>query len=233
MAPKKKNRPLAIFDIDGTIFRSSLLIELTEAFIQEGVFDGSAREVYAGEYKRWLDRKGSYEEYIEAVVKAFALHLKGVTAGQFMAVAAQVMAFHKNRVYRYTRDLVAQLKKKGYTLLAISKSPKAILDLFCSELGFDKVYGVLYELDGNGSYTGNILYPDIILDKEKVLRRAVEKHGLSLKGSIGVGDTESDIAFLKHVSRPICFNPNKKLYAYAKRAKWKVVVERKDAVYEL
>ncbi|GAI32477.1 unnamed protein product, partial [marine sediment metagenome] len=34
---------------------------------------------------------------------------------------------------------------------------------------------------------------------------------------VGVGDTESDIAFLKMVEKPICFNPNKKLYQYAKR----------------
>ena len=29
------------------------------------------------------------------------------------------------------------------------------------------------------------------------------------------------------------FNPNQKLYRYAKRMDWKVVVERKDVVYEL
>jgi len=56
---------------------------------------------------------------------------------------------------------------------------------------------------------------------------------LTLKGSVGVGDTESDIAFLKMVEKPICFNPNQKLYQYAKRAGWKIVVERKDVIYHL
>ena len=56
---------------------------------------------------------------------------------------------------------------------------------------------------------------------------------MSFKGSIGVGDTESDVAFLKLVERPICFNPNKKLYDYAKRKGWEVVVERKDMIYFL
>jgi len=31
-------KKLAIFDIDGTIFRSSLTIELLESLIEEGVF---------------------------------------------------------------------------------------------------------------------------------------------------------------------------------------------------
>jgi phosphoserine phosphatase len=50
---------------------------------------------------------------------------------------------------------------------------------------------------------------------------------------VGVGDTESDIPFLKLVDRPICFNPNRKLYAAAKRHGWKVVVERKDVIYKI
>ena len=70
-------------------------------------------------------------------------------------------------------------------------------------------------------------------DKASILKRAMEKENLMLEHSIGVGDTESDIAFLEMVAQPICFNPNKKLYRYAKRMGWKVVVERKDVVYEL
>ena len=76
-----------------------------------------------------------------------------------------------------------------------------------------------------------MLYLDLIIDKAKVLKRAIEKEKLTLGGSVGVGDTESDIAFLKMVENPICFNPNKKLYQYAKRAGWKVIVERKDVIY--
>lgn len=70
-------------------------------------------------------------------------------------------------------------------------------------------------------------------DKAVILKRAVGKEGLALKGSVGVGDTESDIPFLKMVERPICFNPNKKLYRYAKRKGWPIVVERKDMIYNL
>jgi len=34
------------------------------------------------------------------------------------------------------------------------------------------------------------------------------------------------------VDKPIAFNPNSKLYRYAKRAGWKIVVERKDVIYK-
>jgi len=75
------------------------------------------------------------------------------------------------------------------------------------------------------------LHEDLVGDKASILKRAVEREGLTLVGSVGVGDSESDIAFLKLVERPICFNPSSKLYKHAGLAKWKIVVERKDVVY--
>lgn len=223
-------KKVAVFDIDGTIFRSSLLIELTEALIQEGVFPPKAREVYAKSYKNWLNRRGIYKKYIDAVVKSFEKEIKGVRYEDFSKVSKKVVAFHKNRVYRHTRDLIKKLKKDGYYLLAISKSPFEVVDKFCKELGFNKVYGFVYEIK-NKKFTGKVLYKELVDDKAKILKRAVAKENLTLKKSIGVGDSESDIAFLKIVENPICFNPNQQLYKHAKHSGWKVVVERKDVIY--
>lgn len=225
-------KKVAIFDIDGTIFRSSLLVELTDAFIQEGVFLPKVGKSYARSHKAWLDRRGSYEKYIREVINAFHENIEGVKHDKFLKIAKKVVAFHKNRIYRYTRDMVRGLKKKGYYLLAISKSPKEIVDEFGRQLGFDKIYGLVYEVDDKKKLTGEILFWELISDKAKILKRAVKKENLTLKGSVGVGDTESDIAFLKMVEKPICFNPNKKLFQYAKRARWKIIVERKDVVYK-
>lgn len=226
-------KKFAIFDIDGTIFRSSLLIELTDSFIQEGVFPETAKKVYAKSFKDWLDRKDTYDKYIMGVVRAFENNIKGIKHKDFLKISKKVISFHQNRVYRYTRDLVLNLRKKGYFILAISNSPKEILDEFCNKWGFNKVYGRIYEVDSNGRLTGKTLFKEIISDKAKVLKRAIEKEGLTLKNSIGVGDSESDVPFLKMVQRPICFNPNKILFEKAKRAKWEVIVERKNVIYKL
>lgn len=225
-------RKLAVFDIDGTIFRSSLLIEITDALIQSGIFPPSARKIYAKSYKNWLDRCDSYDKYIDDVVESFEKNIKGLGHAEFSKIAKKVVAFHQNRVYRHTRDLIKKLRRDGYYLLAISKSPREVVEEFCKKLGFDKVYGLVYEIK-NEKFTGKTLYWDLMSDKAKILKRAVEKEGLTFKGSVGVGDSESDIAFLKLVERPICFNPNSKLYRRAKHSGWQVVVERKDVIYFL
>jgi len=226
-------KKLAIFDIDGTVFRSSLLIELTDALIQEDIFSSKVRKLYNQAYKNWLDRKGPYEEYIEAVVKAFRQNIKGVKYSEFSKISKKVVVFHKDRTYRYSREIIRDLKKKNYYLLAISHSPQKVVKEFCKKMGFDKIYGRIYEIDRQKRFTGKALYEELISDKAEILKHAIEKEKLTLRRSVGMGDTESDIGFLKMVEKPICFNPNKKLYQYAKRAGWKIIVERKDVIYHL
>lgn len=228
-----RKQKVAIFDIDGTIFRSSLLIEMTEALIQEGLFPREAGSIYAKAYENWANRKASYDKYIHAVIVAFEKYIGTVKEKEFQTVAKKVMAFHHRRVYRFTRDLVKDLKKKNYYILAISHSPVELVKLFVKGLGFNKVYGRVYEVDSKGKYTGVTLHADLIADKSKILARAIEKENLSLKGSVGVGDSEGDITLMKMVENQICFNPNSILYREAKKHGWQVVVERKDVIYKL
>jgi HAD superfamily hydrolase (TIGR01490 family) len=233
MKKKIKKRPVAVFDVDGTIFRSSLLIELVEAMIERKLFPETVWEEYQKERRLWRDREGEYPDYINAVVRSFKLHLKGVSYTDFVDVAERVIDEQSKHVYRFTRDLIADLKKQGYFLLAVSQSPKTVLDKFAEKIGFDKAYGSLYELGPSDMFTGKMIDEHLIMNKANILRRAVEKENLTLKNSVGVGDTESDVAFLELVKKPICFNPNAALYRHATRMKWKVVVERKDVIYQI
>lgn len=227
---KKK---VAVFDIDGTIFRASLLLELVDMLIAKGLFPKDTHVSFEKEKTRWLNRKGDYESYIGAVVKTFGKEIKGLPYDEVSYIAGEIIEQRKDRVYRYTRDLIKELQEKGYFLLAISNSPKFIVDGFGFETGFDKVYGTFYTTGASDQFTGDIEDKDLIFNKAAVLQRAVRKENLTLEDSVGVGDTESDIPMLEMVDRPIAFNPNAKLYAHAKRRGWEIVVERKDVIYEL
>ena len=221
---------VAFFDIDGTLFRSSLLIELLEEGIRQGVFPITVREAYVKQFMSWTNREGKYEDYVNAVIDAFISHIRGVHYGTFADIGRKVVETEGKKTYRYTRDLIRDLKGKGYYLVAISKSPKTILDEFCRLHGFDKVYGSIFEIGPRDLFTGKVEVPD---DKSEIVARVLEKEGLLKEGSIGVGDTEGDIPLLESVETPICFNPNMSLYQYAKGKKWPIVVERKDVVYTI
>lgn len=226
-------RRVAAFDIDGTLFRSSLLIELTKVLITLGLFPRTTRRQYLAAYHEWLDRRGTYEAYLERLIRAFDRSIRGVREEEFMRIASDVASYHGERLYRCTRELVNELCRRGYYLLAISHSPKYAVEPFAKQLGFHKVYGRMLAVDARGRFTGETMHEELIMDKAAILRRAVEKERLTLRDSYGVGDSESDIPFLTLVAHPIAFNPNQKLYAHARRSGWRVVVERKDVVYEL
>lgn len=227
-------KQVAFFDIDGTVFRSSLLIELVEKLIEDGVFPKDATDEFGDEYESWRARQGTYEAYIDAVISTFLRHIKGVHYGEFADVGRQVVARQSKYVYRYTRDLIQKLKKEGYVVIAISQSPKTVLDEFCTQYGFDKVYGRMYEIGPQDRFTGNVIDEHLIQNKANIAKRVFDKNAeFTKEGSIAVGDTEGDIPLLEMVDNPICFNPNQQLYSHAKRMDWEVVVERKDVVYYL
>lgn len=224
---------VAFFDIDGTLFRSSLLIELVETLAHEGIFPSDVAEEYRREFARWQNRDGGYEAYIDAVIATFLRHIKGVFYGDLADIGRLVVETQGKHVYRYTRDLVRKLKAEGYFIVAISQSPKTILDEFCAEHGFDKVYGRIYEIGPSDHFTGKVIDEHLISNKANIVNRVFAKELFTRQGSVGVGDTDGDISLLQQVDRPICFNPNQKLYEYAQRMSWPVVVERKDVIYEL
>jgi len=226
-------KKIAFFDIDGTVFRSSLLVELVERLIEREIFPKELREMYEDQFHAWKNREGTYEDYIASVVDAFRTHIKGVFYGDLADIGREVVAEKSKHVYRYTRDLLKELRNDGYYVVAISQSPKTILDDFCKSYGFDKVYGRIYEIGPQDLFTGEVSEEHLIQNKANIVKRILDQGEYTLEDSVGVGDTEGDVSLLEMVERPICFNPNEALYAYAKRMDWSIVVERKDVIYNL
>lgn len=224
----RRTRPIAVFDIDGTIFRSSLLIELNALLVKQGIFAESARDDVTRVREAWLDRKGSYTKYINTIVTLYGRDIKGKKVSDIRRVSRRVLREQKHRVYVFTRDLIKKLRKT-HTLIVVSYSPIEAVEAFNDYYRFDIVSGLVYP-HAEGIYTGTVTLGQAP-DKKKTLQEIIAKHGFSLKNSVGVGDSESDIAFLELVDRPIAFNPNKLLYIHARKKHWEIAVERKDVIY--
>ena len=88
--PKKKKIKLAVFDIDGTIFRSSLLTELVSRFVEGGIFRAAAKKEIESAYLAWRNRKGNYENYINALIRVHLKYLPGVSAAAAERIASTV-----------------------------------------------------------------------------------------------------------------------------------------------
>ncbi len=227
-----KKTKLAVFDIDGTIFRKNLAFELINELAWKGVFKKEVRQELLQHYTNWLDHKGTYEDYRNALVKLYFENLKGCKKEDVANAAKEVSAFFQDRTYVFAEDLIKKLRAENYNIIAVSGSPSEIVEEYNKHLKFDAVFGSVYELDEQNKYTGQAVF-EPTKDKSQVVRQYLTENNLTLEGSYGIGDTESDVPVLEMVENPIAFNPNFNLKEVAEKNDWKIIVEKKDVIYDL
>src|SRR5215212_4102139 len=177
---------LAVFDVDGTLFRRGLLPALTRRLVDEEVFSERVREELSEDYYSWVERRGSYDTYDRLVMDLFLRELEGVSVAELQRCAKIEVETHGRRVHMYTRDMALRLRSAGYQLIAISGSPQEILDLFLKPLGFDRVWGTVLAQDDRGRYTGEVLQ-NPFGNKRRVMEEFLEGAEVGLEGSVGMG----------------------------------------------
>jgi HAD superfamily phosphoserine phosphatase-like hydrolase len=137
---------------------------------------------------------------------------------------------YKDQVYTYTRNLISDLKKQDYLLFAISGSNTEIVGQIADYYGFDDYVATVFEQKA-GHFTGKVQLARY--NKHLAVEKLAAKHNATYKGSVGVGDSHGDASFLEVVDQPIAFNPDAELFNHARKKGWKVVLERKNVIYEL
>jgi HAD superfamily hydrolase (TIGR01490 family) len=227
-----KFKSFAVFDIDGTLIRWQIFHAIFNALGEAGHYQPGDYEQFAAARKEWKARKHdeSFKEYEAVMVEAVIRNLTTIPPEDFDRIIDEVFTEYKDQVYCYTRDLIKDLKQKGYVILAISGSLDEAVQRLKAYYDFDDAIGTIH-VRSNGAFTGEVIASHS--RKDTALRELVVKHNLSFKGSIAVGDSEGDIELLSIVERPIAFNPSKKLFRIAQKRGWDVVIERKNMIYEL
>src|ERR671911_2526568 len=168
--------PLAVFDVDGTVFRGGLLPALTRRLVEEGVFSERVREELSDDYYAWVERRGSYDTYDRLVMDLFLRELEGISVAELQRCARVEVETHGRRVHIYTRDVALRLREARYQLIAISGSPQEILDLFLKPLGFDRAWGTVLAKEARGRYTGEVL-ENPFKNKRRVLEGVLREAG--------------------------------------------------------
>jgi len=225
-------RPFAVFDIDGTLIRWQLYHAIADNLVKLGFIAPVKFQAIKDARMIWKRRESaeSFKNYELELVKLYVNLLAEITVSQLRQAAQAVFDEYKDQVYIYTRELAKQLKKDGYLLFAISGSQKEVIEKMAAHYGFDD-FAAREDEHKDDRFTGNSTTP--IFNKDEVLRQLIKKHSASFKGSLGIGDSATDIKMLELVEQPIAFNPEAKLFEQAKLSGWKVVIERKNMVYEL
>lgn len=228
----------AFFDIDGTIYRNSLLTEHFKKMIKYELIDPLAYEEKVKEtFKLWNERKGDYDKYLLSLTESYVNAMIGISEKDNDFVSDQVLNLSGNRVYRYTRERIKWHKEQGHKVIFISGSPDFLVKRMANKWGADDYQGSIYHTK-DGKFSGEISPMWDSRNKIKSLNRFCEKYNLDLEKSYAYGDTSGDYSMLKSVGNPIAINPSKEFLEKLREnqeiyKKVQVIIERKDVIYKV
>lgn len=225
-------KKFAVYDIDGTLIRWQLYHVMVDKLANEGALGPDAKEQLRSARMVWKRREHaeSFREYERVLIDLYEGAVKNLSTEAFDRIVTTVIDEYKDQTYVYTRDLLKQLKKDGYTLFIISGSHQELIEQIGKYYGFDDWVGSRFSRK-DGTFSGEVYVAS--KDKAAILKQLTEKHELGYNGSIGIGDSASDIPMLEMVERPIAFNPDRTLFKVAEDKGWEIVIERKNMVYKL
>lgn len=230
---------VAFFDIDGTIFRNSLMIEHFRKLIKYEVIDPAIWYTRVKKvYHDWESRYGDFEQYLEILADVYIQELKGVNKSYIEFIASQVINVNGDMVYKYSRDQIEWHQKQGHKVFFISGSPDFLVSKMAEKYKVTEYKGTTYKVDENNEFTGEIIRMWDSESKQKVLDELISKYNVDLENSYAYGDTTGDLSMLKMVGNPVAINPNKPLFLAIREdkelsEKTSIMVERKNVIYKL
>ena len=229
----------AFFDIDGTIFRNSLMIEHFLKLIKFEVIDPAIWYTKVQKvYLEWEKRYGDFEEYLEILAGVYIEELKGIDKADIEYIAEHVMKINGDMIYKFSRKQLNWHKENDYKIFFISGSPDFLVSKMAEKYGATEYRGTIYEVDENNKFTGNIVRMWDSKSKLEAIKEIIDKYDVDLENSYAYGDTTGDFSMLKMVGSPVAINPNKELLNEIReddvlRHKATIIVERKNVIYKL
>ncbi|SCY65870.1 HAD family hydrolase [Alkaliphilus peptidifermentans] len=226
-------------DIDGTLYRNSLMLEHFQKLIRYEIIDPAIWHKEAKKaFHSWDQRRGDYEDYLIEVAAIYLASMKGLNRQEMDFISNQVIEMKGDRVYRYTRDQIIWHKEQGHNIFFISGSPDYLVEKMAEKYGVTDFKGTQYLIDENGMFTGEIAQMWDSSNKHSAIIEFVQQYNLSLADSYSYGDTNGDLAMLELVGNPVAINPAKELLLKIKEDKdlckrTTIIIERKDVIYKL
>jgi HAD superfamily hydrolase (TIGR01490 family) len=229
----------AFFDIDGTLYRDSLMVEHFKKLLKYEVIDSSLWHSHAKQtYENWDKRQGNYDDYLLEIANLYIESMKGLNRQQMDFIANQVINLKGDRVYRYTRARIAWHKCNHHKIVFISGSPSYLVSKMAKKYDVLDFRGTEYLTDENENFTGNIVQMWDSENKKKSMLEFKEKYNIDMEKSYSYGDTNGDFAMFELVGHPIAINPTKELLQNIQKRedikkKLTIIIERKDVIYKL
>lgn len=196
----RRNRRLAVFDMDSTLIEAEVIDELAKAAGVGEQVAAITERAMQGE----LDFKASFRERLAL--------LEGLSEDVLQSIGDSL------RLTEGAETLFAELKRLGYKTAILSGGFTYFAKQLQEKLGIDYVYANELEIV-DGKLTGRAIEP--IVDAQRkadLLKELAEKEGLRLEQTIAVGDGANDLPMLGLAGLGVAFRAKPMVKKSARQA---------------
>jgi len=196
----RRNRRLAVFDMDSTLIEAEVIDELAKAAGVGEQVAAITERAMRGE----LDFRASFKERMAL--------LKGLDVGVLDEIGASL------RLTEGAENLFAELKRLGYKTAILSGGFTYFARQVQARLGIDYVFANELEVV-DGKVTGVAVEP--IVDAQRkadLLKKLASDEGLQLEQTIAVGDGANDLPMLSLAGLGVAFRAKPLVRQSAKQA---------------
>ncbi|MFC1629943.1 HAD family hydrolase [Patescibacteria group bacterium] len=220
-----KQKKIALFDIDKTIYNGYTLFLLSEHQLKEKTIKQDCFDKICEDFEMYKRGVINYETTITNLLIHWAKGLKGIS---YVTVSKQAKHFLEgkgNRFYPFLKPVI-ELLQETHQIYLVTGEPKFI----------GQIISDLYQITGfiasefetkNGIFTGEVkTFLAKREEKKESIKQLLEEH--KTEHSFALGDSEGDIEMLNSVENAICISPTEGLRKIAKEKGW--IITKPDEV---
>jgi HAD superfamily hydrolase (TIGR01490 family) len=212
-------KPLALFDIDKTMFNGPTYVPLIDAQIKEHLLDPFVARQTNDAMDRYVADILGYEDFVREVTKIWATGLIGKESA---AIEDSTNRFFEatDGFFGYVKPTI-ELLKPTHEIVLITGSPQFTAKAVARVFGLSSTISTMFG-EKDGFFTGQV---DSFLatrhDKKDAIKHLADDH--PFEASYGFGDSEGDIEMLRSVQHAVCIRPTDGLREIAVRQGWVIV----------
>lgn len=199
------DKPLAIFDCDGTVTRDEGEL-LMATFVRSEAMDAMStahakveRERLINLFDAWKEGKFKYEPYLKAIGGGYAQMLKasGLTRPRVMELGERwFQEDGYNEVLPIARPMVRELDGFRFNSVMATGAPLEVAHSFAAYTGMGHVFAMNADVNPDGTYSGRMFSENNtgILNNKGAICRKIQKRCAT---GFGAGNTQSDTVIME------------------------------------
>lgn len=218
------NKPLALFDVDKTLYDGLSYFPLLDAQVQDGLIEQNVMSCAQDAMRQYADGKIAYEDFVKSLLDIYALGLAGRPVDEVAESTNEFFA-QSEGFFGYAKPTIELLQDTHETVL-VTGGTQFTSAAVGRVLGIRTAISSVVEVEG--VHLTGVMKSYLATRYEKLGAIAHLTSVHPHEKSFGFGDSEGDLEVLRSVDNAVCIQPTDGLREVALQEGWSIVDSRDE-----